>query len=411
MKIRDYLADQKNYQVDRTYQRPEGVWSEEDKKYLIDTILKKDPMPLFVFNKVGKTNYIVDGQQRLHCIRQFVNNKIKLSGELFEDEEYHNKTFKELDKKIKDEILDYDIKVHKMLNADDEKVRAVFSKLQRGKPLHLGEKINAMPGKIVETIREVSKHKVFKSNFSKDNNRFQHYETIVRLLMLSKNGIKDLGVKAINKFMSENKGLNSSNDDVQRLKNNLDYLHACYGNDNSIEDGAMFTTIFLFIDRLKKDYVIENCNKKIYSFITEFYSNMWDETVRQSLSNYRQYFEHKSRFSERDIEVRVAILEEEFKKSKKYFTGIKDLDRQVSVAEKRSIFNQYNHKCAKCGKRVYKYNDLEYHHIKKYAKGGKTEISNIVPLCKQCHKNIHKKDKKIDISKIKFSKEDFRDDE
>lgn len=65
IRIKDYLENEKSYKIDKKYQRPEGVWSSEDMQYLIDTILNGDPMPLFVINKKGKYNYIVDGQQRL----------------------------------------------------------------------------------------------------------------------------------------------------------------------------------------------------------------------------------------------------------------------------------------------------------------------------------------------------------
>lgn len=411
IRIKDYLENEKSYKIDRKYQRPEGVWSSEDMQYLIDTILNGDPMPLFVINKKGKYNYIVDGQQRLYCISQFCHNKFKLSEKIFDDEEKANKYFKNLNKDLKSKILDYQLWIHELVDVDDEKIRAVFSKLQRGKPLILGEKINAMPGKIVETIRSLSKHKVFTNNFSKDNKRYQHYETVVRLMMLAKNGIKDLGVRTINSFMSENKDLKYNNADIKYLVNVLNFISKCYKKDNSIEDGAMFTSIYSFVDVLKKEYVIEKKTDKIYKFLKEFYENIYDDSLKDSNSNYRRYFEHKSRFSEKDNKERLRILLEEFKNSKKYFTGIKDIDRQISSKQKRMVFKAFNHKCANCKKEFNKYNDVEYHHVTKYAEGGKTATSNIVPLCKKCHKKIHKSEIKFDRNKIKFSKDDYKDNE
>lgn len=45
-----------------------------------------------------------------------------------------------------------------MEDYDDERVRLIFSRLQRGKPLALGERLNAEPGTIVECMRELAHH-------------------------------------------------------------------------------------------------------------------------------------------------------------------------------------------------------------------------------------------------------------
>jgi len=83
MKIQDFINKKNKFRVDYTYQRPNKVWSTQDNQCLIDTILRKEPLPIFFLNKViedGKEYfYIVDGQQRLHCIREFYDNKIKLN--------------------------------------------------------------------------------------------------------------------------------------------------------------------------------------------------------------------------------------------------------------------------------------------------------------------------------------------
>ena len=79
MKVQDYINDRDKYKVDETYQRPNNAWSNDDKQCLIDTILKEEPLPLFFLNYKSDENifYIVDGQQRLSCIADFYDNKIK----------------------------------------------------------------------------------------------------------------------------------------------------------------------------------------------------------------------------------------------------------------------------------------------------------------------------------------------
>ena len=97
MKIQDFINKRNKYKIDYTYQRPNKVWSNQDNQCLIDTILRGEPLPLFFLNqKMENGNivfYIVDGQQRLNCIREFYENKIKLSAK-FSGVAYEGKTFK-----------------------------------------------------------------------------------------------------------------------------------------------------------------------------------------------------------------------------------------------------------------------------------------------------------------------------
>ena len=79
--IQKFINDRNKYKVDHTYQRPVDAWSKLDKQCLIDTILKGEPLPIFFMNYKSDEEkfYIVDGQQRLHCIQQFYDNELPLN--------------------------------------------------------------------------------------------------------------------------------------------------------------------------------------------------------------------------------------------------------------------------------------------------------------------------------------------
>ncbi len=73
--------------VNRRYQR-KLVWTKEEKSQLIDTMLKKYPLPLILLAEVeidGVTKYeIIDGMQRLNAIFSFVENKLDAMGKYFD---------------------------------------------------------------------------------------------------------------------------------------------------------------------------------------------------------------------------------------------------------------------------------------------------------------------------------------
>ena len=180
MKVQDYINNRHKYRVDRTYQREAGAWSREDNQCLIDTVLRGEPIPFFFINHISGTDlyYIVDGQQRLNAIASFYDNKLKLNRK-FSDLANHGCTFNAEENPITDsqryKFLNYELKFHFLEDYDDERVRLIFSRLQRGKPLRLGERLNAKPGQIVDRMREIASHDFLKKSVGVIKSRYGVY--------------------------------------------------------------------------------------------------------------------------------------------------------------------------------------------------------------------------------------------
>ena len=71
--------------VDRTYQR-KLVWTLEEKKRLIDSILNLYPVPLILLVQTQDDKYeIIDGMQRLNAIFSFIENQFPTQSEKYFD--------------------------------------------------------------------------------------------------------------------------------------------------------------------------------------------------------------------------------------------------------------------------------------------------------------------------------------
>jgi len=96
--------------VNREYQRSDKVWPGSAQSYLIETIVLGFPMPkLSLYQRTdlqSKKTFkeIVDGQQRSMAIRQFFDNKLRLSQTL-ETEEIAGKTYSELEPSFSRSLL------------------------------------------------------------------------------------------------------------------------------------------------------------------------------------------------------------------------------------------------------------------------------------------------------------------
>jgi len=69
--------------VNRRYQR-KLVWSIEEKKALVSSIVEEYPIPLLLFVKIKDGREILDGMQRLEAVMSFVEQKFDFDGEYFD---------------------------------------------------------------------------------------------------------------------------------------------------------------------------------------------------------------------------------------------------------------------------------------------------------------------------------------
>ncbi|MCQ1855312.1 DUF262 domain-containing protein [Neorhizobium galegae] len=105
------------------------VWREAHKRDFIDTILKGYPFPQIFLARgpidletMTASQCVVDGQQRLNTIRDFVTGQLEAGGRLFRD----------LSAKEKEDFLKYEVAVIDFdLDAGDPRLKEVFHRLNR----------------------------------------------------------------------------------------------------------------------------------------------------------------------------------------------------------------------------------------------------------------------------------------
>jgi Protein of unknown function DUF262 len=111
------------------YFQRELVWRETHKRDFIDTILKGYPFPLIFVSRgridverMQATSMLVDGQQRLSTIVEYLSGEFDVAGKRFED----------LSVDQKEEFLKYEVPVIDLdFPEDDPRIKEVFRRLNR----------------------------------------------------------------------------------------------------------------------------------------------------------------------------------------------------------------------------------------------------------------------------------------
>src|SRR5437016_5649113 len=110
------------------------VWTDAQKKYLIDTILRGLPIPeLYMQDLVdehGTQKYIiVDGQQRSRAFLEFIEGRFPLNPE--DSPEWGEVSFEELPATEKQKIFRYKFVVRTLPEMPEEQLRDIFKRLNR----------------------------------------------------------------------------------------------------------------------------------------------------------------------------------------------------------------------------------------------------------------------------------------
>lgn len=123
-------------------QRPEGQWNRKQKTDLIDSLLRKYPINATYSIKEEGTLSVIDGVQRLSCVRDFIANKFALSKNMEpvivngEEKALAGLKFNKLDEDTKDAILSAELQMYELTDCTEKDVREMFRRQNAGKPLN-----------------------------------------------------------------------------------------------------------------------------------------------------------------------------------------------------------------------------------------------------------------------------------
>ena len=110
-----------------------SVWSSSAKAFLADTIIRGKPFPKIILMqefKSGKTiRVVVDGQQRLRSIFDFINDGIKISRA--HNKEHSGKTFSQLPEELREDFMQYEIGCDILNSEPLSELLDIFARINR----------------------------------------------------------------------------------------------------------------------------------------------------------------------------------------------------------------------------------------------------------------------------------------
>lgn len=139
------------------------VWQQPQQEYLIETILLSLPMPeIYMVNRIKPTGestfVIVDGQQRLRTILEFIEDKFELKKNIDGHRGVHK--FSDMTDEQKVPFWRYSIVVRDLEDSKDIEIRDLFQRLNKYSFVLTDQELrNArFKGKFLQTIKSINEH-------------------------------------------------------------------------------------------------------------------------------------------------------------------------------------------------------------------------------------------------------------
>ncbi|WP_053392893.1 DUF262 domain-containing protein [Leptotrichia sp. oral taxon 212] len=371
-KISEIYNDFKNGTliVDNSYQR-KAVWGIKDNIRLIETILLNLIIPeIFLWDantdpETGKTiTHIVDGQQRVKAISEFIAGQYKLEEKYLIEENikkvYSGKYFEDLDDDVKTNIWAYEMSI---VNLDRkfkiEDVKKMFQRLnltdyiltEQEKRKSLGSAF----GKTAEKISNDVFWKDYKIFNVSDIRRMKDIEYCSSILLLIREGIVDQtsnkNSEKLNQMYKDfSREYKDSKIDSEKVYESMTLIRKLAKiNDFTKKKIQMYTLFCVTSDFLEQHIVITSEMSNLFELFTECYSlfknefelNSTDEKEKIIIDDLKKYklasSEGVNKYKNRMIrfEILKKILTQEKRISVNHFKNVKH--KLEKVIEDRNL--------------------------------------------------------------------------
>lgn len=374
------------------YQRP-AVWSTAQKQLLIQSIIQGYDIPKLYWRLVAKNpdKYeVVDGQQRLRAIWEFMENKYALPKDCdpIDGHKIAGKKYSELDDDVVISFDQYCLDVAVLVTADEDEVREMFLRLQNGTTLKAQEKRNAFPGKMRDFVCALSKHKFFNSvNFS--NSRFLYDHIAAQMMLITHEGqITNIKDRDLNILYKKGVDFDTNSEEAKKVTRVLNYLYAMFP--KKIPELKRFNVVSLFIliASLMDGYVIKGRESEIADWFIDFEKRRDEDKEKAPEERdpiLLQYHEHTAHTTDasNSLKFRDEVLREDL------FTHVpdiktKDPKRMFDETQRRVIYRKFDGCCQICHKKC-DWDNYHADHIVPWANGGTTTVANGQLLCPECN--------------------------
>ena len=393
-------ARQRKIDPKPAYQRT-PVWSQAQQQLFIDSILRGYDIPKLYLRQISSSDYeweIIDGQQRLRAIWQFIENRYTLS-EDFDSVLGHQiagKLFSDLDDDLQQDFRAYELSVVVVEDAVDDDIEDMFLRLQNGVPLNSAEKRNAISGQIRNFIRDLAEsHRLMRSSVAFKNNRYSHDEVVAQMTLIELNGgPTSIRHDQLKKMYQAHKRFKVGSPPATKLKRVLNFLAKAFPRRTPELNKVNLVSLYTVVSELLSKYNLAGKEDEFGNWLLDFERRRknQDEAGEDQRDERMDSYElavNQQTANAVSQDVRRSLLVEDLLATIPDLTLLDD-KRQFTEEQRITIFRRSEGKCANPADNPDCEIDCEWgnwhaDHVEPHSRGGPTSVANGQLLCPSCN--------------------------
>ena len=413
--------------VNPEYQRGE-VWSEPQKKKLIDSVLRGYPLPVIYLHHIQREVSgmrrddleIIDGQQRINAIHAFREGAFQLFDPIMDESQarfpvflkeqpcpWGRKAFESLSNELQAQFLETKLPIAVITSESTNEVRDLFVRLQSGLPLNPQEKRDAHPGDFNHFVLKLGGksqlpqypgHPFFRHvsvpNQARGGARTVAAQVAMLFLIRRENGpenLTNITSGAIDEYYYRHIDFDYSSSECQRLFAILDKIESLLGDGKRPKLRAHIAIhLVLFVDDLWDDYT-RSWESMLAGAVDKFIADLATATKKSTDSPEapNEFWIRYGQWARTDASEGSTIgLRHRFYAKRMHESlgplQMKDTTRNFGRIEKEIIYFLDAKKCQECHSEVV-WTEAEIHHVKEHHEGGKTQLDNGALVHRVCH--------------------------
>ena len=281
------------------------VWNLQKKQSLIDTILRDWQFPpvFLVIPKDGEYLEVLDGQQRLNAIYDFMEDGFPINGKVEPIDgsivALDGLKYSQLPKDVQWRFGRYSLRVCELYDYRQEEPYELFFRLNQGSVLTPAEKRNTLYGPIREQVRKLvgrmDSNKLSAERIGFNNSRLAYQDVISRLLYALQN--KSLEKKITDQLLVDlfRNGQGASDDLVHQAEMAIDTLSYIVDKKAKLNKPTLFTwllffamegqkkQLFYYLDDIKGKIKSGDLENRLHSFLVEIYREKSATSVNDAI--------------------------------------------------------------------------------------------------------------------------------
>ena len=378
------------------FQRP-AVWSLQQKQLLIDSILREYDIPKMYWRKLSSNPDkfdVVDGQQRLRAIWDFVDGKFSLPSNdaLIDGMNAAGCNYDVLPDDLRIRFDTYSLDVVVLEDTDEDEVREMFLRLQNGTSLKAQEKRNAMPGKMRDFVKSLTEHPFFERvNFT--NSRFAHDHVAAQMVCLEvANGPTNVKDGDLNRLYRTNVDFDMRGDTAKSVKRTLSLLAEIFSDRTPELERFNVVALYCVMAELQRGYVLADIRGELRSWFLDFETRRRSQDLLDNESGEPEWVSYKEKIShstdaQDSIRSRLDFLMRDLLD---YFPNLplKDNQRDFKPQQKLAIFRRDQQTCQvrlRCDGVKVAWDYWHCDHQVAWSRGGLTTVENGQVSCPECN--------------------------